>query len=121
VLRFILAALVALFALLQLNDPDPLLWVVAYGLVAVCAAAPQHSVMTERLSWLSGGVLSTLALLSLPGFVGYLGSGDPGMIAAEMSADRPYVEPAREFLGVVIAAAVLIGVRYRSLRVARSG
>ena len=114
--RYLLAALVAVFALLQLNDPDPVVWVVAYGLVAVCVAAPQRASAVARLSWLTGGVLLTLALIALPGFVGYLGSGKLETITAEMSSDLPYVEPARELLGIVIAAAVLIGVRYRASR-----
>lgn len=101
------------FALLQLNDPDPVVWVVAYGLVAFCIAVPPDGALGRRLSWLTGGVLLTLGLLSLPGFAGYLLSGNPGMILAEMSPDMPHVEPAREFLGVVIAAAVLVGLRYR--------
>lgn len=110
-LRYVLAAAMAAFALLQLNDPDPLVWVVAYGLVACCVAAPSAAAWSVRGAWLTGGVLLTLALGALPGFVDYLFSGDFGSIAAEMSPGQPHVEPAREFLGVVIAGAVLIGGR----------
>ena len=101
----------ALFALLQLNDPDPLVWVVAYCLVAFCIAAPLSRNWSVRSLWLTSGVLLALAIGALPGFVDYLLSGDFGSIAAEMSPDRPHVEPARELLGVVIAAAVLAGAR----------
>jgi hypothetical protein len=118
--RYVLAALVAVFAVLQLNDPDPAVWLVAYGLVALCVAAPPYAALVSRLSWLTGGVLLTLALIALPGFFGYLTSGDLRMIAADMSPEKPYVEPAREFLGVAIAGAILIGVRYRRPRVTPS-
>jgi len=114
ILRYGLAALFAGFALLQLNDPDPAVWLLAYGLVAVCCAAPPASTLTRQLGWLTGGVLLTLAVVAAPGFAGYLTSGDPGMIVAEMSPEKPYVEPAREFLGIIIAAAALIGIRYAS-------
>jgi hypothetical protein len=106
----------AAFALLQLNDPDPLVWVVAYGLVACCVAAPPAWRWSASGTWLTSGVLLTLALIALPGFVDYLLSSDFGSIAAEMSPDLPYVEPAREFLGVVIAALILMGVRLSSPR-----
>lgn len=121
ILRYCLAAVMAAFALLQLNDPDPLVWVVAYGLVAFCVAAPPEPDWAARGAWLTGGVLLTLALGALPGFVDYVLSGDLGSIAAEMSPDQPHVEPAREFLGVLIAALILIGMRRQSARIARAG
>jgi hypothetical protein len=107
--------------LLQLNDPDPLVWILAYGLVAFCVAAPSGRDWSARAAWLTGGVLLTLALGALPGFVGYLLSGDFGAIVAEMRPDRPHVESAREFLGVLIAALVLAGMRWRSLSSRQSG
>jgi hypothetical protein len=116
IIRYSLAAVMAAFALLQLNDPDPLVWVVAYGLVALCVAAPMTPDWSARSTWLTGGVLVALALGALPGFVAYLLSGDFASIAAEMSPDKPHVEPAREFLGVLIAALVLIGTRRQSAR-----
>ena len=106
----------AAFAILQLNDPDPLVWVVAYSLVAACVAAPQARSWSANAAWLTGGVLLALALAALPGFVDYLISGDPGSISAEMSPEQPHVEPAREFLGVLIAAAVLVVTRWHSRR-----
>lgn len=109
----------AVFALLQLNDPDPLVWVVAYGLAAICIAVPPSRSWSMQGAWLSGGVLLALALGALPGFFDYLSSGDLGSIVAEMSPDRPHVEPAREFLGVVIAGIMLIVSRRLGVKRAR--
>jgi uncharacterized membrane protein len=115
-LRYCLAAAMAAFAFLQLNDPDPLVWVVAYGLVALCVAAPLNRAWSIHTAWLTGGALLALALAALPGFFDYLLSGDLGSITAEMSPGQPHVEPAREFLGVIIAAAVLLGTRWAARR-----
>jgi hypothetical protein len=112
-LRYGLAALIAAFALLQFNDPDPMVWVVAYGVVAVCIALPLRLPFARSLSWLAGGMLLILGLEAFQGVIGYAQSGEPGSILGEMSPDRPWVEPAREFLGVVIAGAALIAGRYR--------
>lgn len=119
-LRYILAAAMIAFALLQLNDPDPLVWVLAYALVAACVAAPPEPVWSVRAAWLTGGVLLTLAFGALPGFIDYLLSGDFGSIAAEMSPDRPHVEPARELLGVLIALLILVGGRLLAVRRAKT-
>lgn len=111
--RYVLVALIAAFALLQFNDPDPLVWVVAYGVVAVCIALPSSVSFGRQLSWLAGGMLLILALETFQGVIGYAQSGEPGSLLGEMSPDRPWVEPAREFLGVVIAGAALIAGRYK--------
>lgn len=103
--RYCIAALFVLFAVIQFNDPDPLAWVVAYGLVAATLLAPSRHRHAGKLFWLTAGVLLILALEALPGFIEWMRTGTPASIAAEMSPDMPYVEPAREFLGVVIAAA----------------
>lgn len=113
ILRYGLAALIAAFALLQFNDPDPLVWVAVYGLVAVCIVLPSGHSFGRRLSWLAGGMLLILGLETLQGVIDYARSGAPDSIFGEMSPDRPWVEPAREFLGIVIAGAALIAGRYR--------
>ena len=111
----------AVFALLQFNDPDPLVWVVAYALVTLAIAAPPEPDWSRLCTWLAGGMLLSLALIALRGFIDFLQSGDVASIAAEMSPDRPHVEPAREFLGVVIAAVALIVARQLGMRETEAG
>lgn len=95
-------------ALIQLNDPDPALWVLIYlgfALVALYRAI-------ERRSGVLWGAALGLALaglvLSFPGFMDFLHAGDVGAVAGEMSGDRPYIEPAREFLGTLIGCVSLV-------------
>ena len=87
-------------AALQLNDPDPMLWVTTY---LFAAGMPAARLLGYRLP-VSFGVALGLAfaclLISLPGFINYLSAEDHALISAEMTREKPYVESAREFLGV---------------------
>ena len=102
------AALFALLmwtmAYLQLNDPDPILWVMVYcflGLNATLGAllGVQRTVVIVALAitvlwslWLSPSVYELFA---------FYPASD---IMTGMSPDRPYVEEARESLGLLIGA-----------------
>ena len=46
-------------------------------------------------------------LISAPGFSDYLRSGNLGSIYGEMLDSAPYIEYAREFLGLLITATAL--------------
>ena len=53
-----------------------------------------------------GMVLAGL-LIAAPGSIDYLTSGDYASISGEMMAEKAYVESAREFIGLLMAAACL--------------
>ncbi len=91
-------------AALQLNDPDPLLWVVVYLAIAVIAGARIFDLRLPAVFWVTVGMAAACLMISLPGFLAYLVSGDLASVGGEMSPHKPYVEPAREFLGIVIGA-----------------
>ncbi len=95
-------------AAIQFNDPDPLLWLTVYLAIA---AVPATKIFGLRLPVPFGvvvGLVSAALLLSLPGFVDYLKSGDYASLTGGMSAAKPYVESAREFLGAAIGAFCLL-------------
>ena len=95
-------------AALQLNDPDPALWVATYLLVA---SVPLAAFLGYRLPVPFGvalGLTSACLLLSLPGFIDYLGSGNYALISAEMTGEKPHIESAREFLGIALAMSCLL-------------
>ncbi len=102
-LHGLLALTFVAFAFVQVNDPDPLRWIIIYGLTAVaCVMA-----MFQYYPKIFLGVLLIL-------FVVYLVVLFPGMAAWYRSPDRallfddvakmqyPYIEEAREFLGLLI-------------------
>ena len=101
----LVAGLYLAMAWLQINDPDPLYWVSAYLLAAWLPACRVLGGDGRRLSAYILGVLLAGVLMSAPGFIDYLLSGDHGSLFDEMSPDRPYVESARELLGLLIALA----------------
>ena len=102
------AILFAVMAALQINDPDPLLWFIAYLAIA---SMPAARIFGRRLPvpfWITVGLVVACLLISLSGFSEYLNSGDFASIGGEMSTDKPYVEPAREFVGIAMGAICLI-------------
>ena len=106
-------------AYLQFNDPDPLYWVGVYLAVAVVAQLKVFGVLTRLVFHLAFGLVLAGLLMSAAGFIDYLRSGDYGALTGEMLTHKPYVESAREFLGLLIACASLA--IYRPDRDSRTG
>lgn len=104
----LVAAVFLLMAALQLNDPDPLYWVVVYTAVAAIPAARAFGQRLPTILLIACGMVLAGLLFSLPGFIDYLTSGDYASLGGAMMAEKPYVEPAREFLGLLIAAGCLM-------------
>ena len=104
----VVIALVLLYmAYLQFNDPDPLYWVVVYGFIALFPIARLLNRSLRPAAPVAFGIILAGLLIAWPGFVDYLRSGDYASLVGAMTPDKPYVEPAREFLGLVIAGVAL--------------
>jgi len=105
---YVVAALV-LFAMasLQFNDPDPIYWVFVYAGAALVVLRNGFVSVTSFWTALMLGAVVAGMLEALPGFYDYLRSGNPGSIFSGM-LELDYVEPAREFLGLAIAGAILL-------------
>lgn len=104
-------AVIALFILtmgvIQFNDPDPAYWVTVYVLVAVVPAARVFGRRLPKTSLVAAGMVLSGMMIAAPGFIDYLTSGDYASIGGEMMLAKPYVEAAREFIGLAIAAVAL--------------
>jgi hypothetical protein len=104
------------FALLQLNDPDPLIWVSYYAAIAcACTVAAYRPLPTVVFLGLVA-VTASGAVLTLPGFADWILNRPTSDLWAPMSADRMYIEHSRELLGLVIAGACLVTARRFSRR-----
>ncbi len=92
---------------LQFNDPDPVYWVAVYGLGAL---VPLFHVFGRRARFLAAmtvGMILSGMIYATSGFFDYLQSGEFASITGSMDGAVGYVEPAREFLGLLIALSIV--------------
>lgn len=106
-LHLSVALMFILSAVLQFNDPDPIFWSSIYLCVAGVPMTRLLGWRSPAIIWLPAGMVIAGLLLSLNGFLDYLLSADYSSIFASMQAERPYIESAREFLGLVICGVCL--------------
>jgi hypothetical protein len=109
-MKFFNLCLTALFvfsAIVQFNDPDPLLWVALYTSVAlICGFAAFGKYNRWAILLVMAACLYELSTLA-PAFSQWIKDGMPS-ITESMKASSPHVELVREFLGVLICFVVLV-------------
>jgi hypothetical protein len=109
IVNFVLAAMFLIFAFVQINDPDPVVWILAYGAMAVfCIMAIFEFYPGKFLA----GLLAVFILYSfvyIPGVIEWLEQDNKGLLFDDVAKMQyPYIEQAREFLGLLICIGVLI-------------
>lgn len=113
VVHTVLAVLFGLFALLQYNDPDPLIWILIYGAVALIALLKIYlrQVNFKPLIITLIVIMSLYALTYFPGFMEYLSKPDKAALFGAMKVKKPWVEETRELFGLLIAIGALVYLR----------
>ena len=107
VVKAFLGLLFIVFAAVQLNDPDPYVWVAIYGVVGlIFLVSILKTVSKSSVGFLILALL-VYALTFIPGFWEWLNRPEKAEIFGEMIYDRPYIEQTREFLGLLIACGAL--------------
>jgi cell division protein FtsW (lipid II flippase) len=97
IIRFTLGAMMLVFAGLQLNDPDPIPWVMAY--VVVASLIVVDGIRTRKYLLLLGVAYLFFAIWLFPSE--YYGVGN-------MQENIPEIEEARESLGILIAGGICL-------------
>ena len=111
--NIVLAVLFVLFAVVQINDPDPWAWVALYLYVGVLfALAAFGRVFRPAMLVGMAACLVWLALL-LPEFINWVNMGMP-TITGSMTAEEPHIEYTREFLGLFISMGALGFLYYKT-------
>lgn len=108
------------FAWMNLNDPDPLFWVLAYSATAALFAFAAFGRADRRIiGWFAVALFIWMCTM-IGGMVDWYHLGMPS-ITEEMQATEPYIEVVREFLGLLIAVVSLAFLFFSTPRNARMG
>jgi hypothetical protein len=109
IVNFILAIMFLLFAFVQINDPDPVVWILIYGAMAVLCIMAIFEFYPRKI------LLGLLALFVVYSFVYFRGvrewleRDNKSLLFDDVAKMQyPYIEQAREFLGLLICIGVLI-------------
>jgi len=101
--------LFVLFAGLQYNDPDPLLWIPIYLFAAFLCWKAYKGIYHKRLMWLGLGLYGLYAvylLLDKNGVLSWASEHAAESLVTSMKAEKPWIEETREFGGLLILMAV---------------
>ena len=115
IINSLLALMFMAFAFVQVNDPDPILWIIIYGAMAAVSVMAIFEFYIPMLMWaLAVGYLVYLIFL-FPGVTDWWNSSDRSLLFDDIAKMQyPYIEEAREFLGLVICQLVLALYLFRS-------
>lgn len=102
-INWILFVIFLLFAFVQLNDPDPVIWFVTYFIVALIALLSNYIRIPKLYYYLAVAGLVIFALFHVNYFLEWIRAGNKEELFGEMVYDKPYIEGTREFLGLVLA------------------
>ena len=107
-IKLILGIVFLSLAVLQLNDPDPMLWIFIYGVVAFLFIVGAFQRLSRELLIACVIGLISYSLFYLPGLFEWVNEGQSHELVESMKAEKSYIEESREFLGLLIAVAGLI-------------
>ncbi|MGC1244436.1 MAG: transmembrane 220 family protein [Chryseosolibacter sp.] len=109
ILNLLFAILFIVFAFVQINDPDPVVWILIYGAMAVtCILAAFRQYYYPLLIGLLV-IYAAYSFVFFPGVVEWLHSADKSLLFDDIAKMQyPYIEESREFLGLSICMFVLL-------------
>ncbi|MBK8292533.1 MAG: transmembrane 220 family protein [Flammeovirgaceae bacterium] len=108
ILNFIFAILFLVFAFVQINDPDPALWILIYGNMAVLSILAMFKIHFRIWIMVTAGLYIIYAAILAPGAYEWFQSPDKTLLFDDLAKmQNLYIEETREFLGLVICLAVL--------------
>ncbi|WKK65659.1 transmembrane 220 family protein [Lutimonas zeaxanthinifaciens] len=107
-INWILFFLFASFAYVQLNDPDPYIWVLIYGSVSVLFGLSNFMKVPRWIHQFLIAAFLLYAIFHLGFFYDWLMTDEKSEIFGEMVYKKPYIEGTREFLGLLIAGFSLL-------------
>lgn len=108
IVNLCLAVMFMAFAFVQINDPDPVLWIVIYGAMASACIMAAYNYYIKPFLWVLLGAFLVYAWFLLPGMKEWLAQPDRSILFDDLAKmQHPYIEESREFLGLLICIFVL--------------
>lgn len=115
VINFLLALMFLVFAFLQVNDPDPALWILIYGAMSVVCMMAIFESYNRKLLVALIMLYSVYCYFLWPGISEWLRQVDKSVLFDDvMKMEHLYIEESREFLGLVISIVVVLIYTIRS-------
>ena len=102
----------AVFGLLQINDPDFYIWTPVYLITAYFPFQAFKGSFRSVYALRFAMILFLWLLFYVPQLISLIQDGLPN-IAGSMKAESPYIEFVREFFGLVICISVCVGHYFR--------
>jgi hypothetical protein len=106
--NLLLAVMFIIFAFLQINDPDPVIWILIYGAMAVICILAAFRIFPKKVMV---GLLIVYLLYSiyfLPGIGEWLRQENKSDLFDNVAKmEHIWIEESREFLGLMICVLVL--------------
>lgn len=105
------------FAALQVNDPDPILWILIYGIMAVVSVMAIFDFYNSKLLIGLAVLFLVYMVILFPGVAEWFRQDDKSVLFDDvMKMEHPYIEESREFLGLLICQLVLATYIFRAFR-----
>jgi len=108
IFQFLFSVTLLMFASLQFNDPDPIIWVSFYSLCAMVPTLLLFNKFYRPLFLLAVMGCVTEIIISTPGAYQYFLHMAHEPLMQGMNTEKPYIEECREFLGALIALGLVI-------------
>jgi Transmembrane family 220, helix len=109
ILNFLLAIMFLAFAYLQFNDPDPIIWISIYGVMAAFAVMAIFGIYPKKIHIAVLVIYALYSIYYFPGVMEWLHQEDKATIFNEMEKEKHlFIEESREFFGLLICVIVLL-------------
>jgi hypothetical protein len=107
--NLVLAVMFIVFAFLQVNDPDPVHWILIYGAMAVVCILVAFRYYPIKIMIGLMIIYFAYSIYFLPGLSEWLGHENKGDLFDDLAKmEHAYIEESREFLGLMICNIVLL-------------
>lgn len=108
VVNLLLAIMFIAFAYLQLNDPDPIVWTLIYGSMAVICVLAAFRITPRIVMGVMLVIYVAYSFTFLDGLKEWFAQPDRSVLFDDvLKMQYPYIEESREFLGLMICVSVL--------------